>query len=169
MLWERLVTGSALAGARLRGLPSALARLGALRELRITADSTLERLPAFLGRLTALERLYISVDIQGRCGTLAMVTCKGSASKHYAVHYRGALAVSVHVQSAYGVCWLARRPDSYLYSLACHPSMEQRLWMQHAPASCSARSTIRARLVRCGARLGRGGRIASRVCPALQQ
>jgi len=56
---------------RLRGLPISLARLGGLRELRITADNTLERLPAFLGHLTALERLYISVDIQGRCGARA--------------------------------------------------------------------------------------------------
>lgn len=42
-------------------------RLTALRELRITAETTLERLPAFLGRLTSLERLHISVDNQGRC------------------------------------------------------------------------------------------------------
>jgi len=64
-------TARPLLRPRLRGLPISLARLGALRELRITADNTLERLPAFLGHLTALERLYISVDIQGRCGARA--------------------------------------------------------------------------------------------------
>ena len=51
---------------RLRALPEALVHLTSLRELRIMADSTLDRLPAFLGRLVSLERLHISVDNQGR-------------------------------------------------------------------------------------------------------
>lgn len=54
-------------------------RLTALRELRITAETTLERLPAFLGRLTSLERLHISVDNQGRCA-VRLHACQHSPS-----------------------------------------------------------------------------------------